>query len=128
MSSLPAYVSRILVVDDEPMVCEMIEAVLTYSGHDVVLAGSGTEALNLLASQAFHLVITDYHMPDMNGAEFVTLIKARLPDQRVMMISGITDLLEASGELPRGVDSFLCKPLRIAELRLTVSNLLARDR
>ena len=58
---------KILVVDDEPMVCEAVKMLLEFDGHQVVTAVNGNEALALFDDGGFDVVITDYTMPGMKG-------------------------------------------------------------
>lgn len=128
MKSIAVSAGRILVVDDEPMVCEMFEAVLSQAGHSVTTAQSGAQALRLLEMEPFDLVITDYQMPEMNGSELALQIKWEHPGQRIMMITGIADILAKTGAFPIGLEACLSKPVQVAKLRQTVDDILARER
>ena len=108
---------KILVVDDEPLVCETIGMLLSFEGHEVVPAGSGPEALALFAKDRFDLVITDYTMPGMKGDELALAVKARVPGQPVIMITAHGDSLKSSGRLLTGVDQLVGKPFQLADLR-----------
>ena len=61
--------ARILVVDDEPLVCDMLRATLAVAGHDAVVAENGRQALRLFADEPADVVITDIFMPEMEGLE-----------------------------------------------------------
>src|SRR5205809_7329531 len=78
---------RILVVDDEPFVCEAVKMMLAFDGHAVETACSGKEALALFENGKFDVVITDFAMPTMKGDELAAAIKARSPTQPVVMIT-----------------------------------------
>ena len=76
----PAFPQKtILVVDDEPLVCDAVKMMLNFDGHVVQTAASGQEALAILEKQGFDLVITDFEMPNMKGDELAAAIKARAP-------------------------------------------------
>jgi len=108
---------KILVVDDEPMVCEAIRMLLSFDGHEVVPASSGGEALALFEQGGFDVVITDYHMPKMKGDELAVALKARRPGQPVVMITAYAEMLKASAGALAGVDQLLSKPFQLVELR-----------
>jgi two-component system sensor histidine kinase EvgS len=67
---------RILVVDDEPFVCDAVRMMLAFDGHQVETAGSGKEALSLFQTGKYDVVLTDYAMPAMKGDELAVAIKA----------------------------------------------------
>src|SRR5450631_3040537 len=103
---------KIMVVDDEPMVCEAIRMLLSFDGHEVVPASSGSEALALFEQGGFDVVITDYHMPKMKGDELAQAIKARQPGQPVIMITAYAEMLKTSTEALAGVDQLISKPFQ----------------
>lgn len=115
-----------MVVDDEPMVCEAIGMLLTFDGHEVISASNGNEALALFEQGKFDLVITDYHMPKMNGDELALAIKARLPGQPVIMITAYAEMLKTSAAPLSGVDLLVNKPFQLADLRDAVQKATTR--
>ncbi len=117
---------KILVVDDEALVCEAIAMMLSFDGYEVVTAGSGPAALALFAPGKFDLVTTDYMMPEMNGAELARALKALAPDQPVIMITAHSDMLKSSGVPLTGVDGVVSKPFQLAELRTAIRQATAR--
>jgi CheY-like chemotaxis protein len=117
---------KILVVDDEPQVCEAIAMMLSFHGYEVVIAGGGNAALTLFAQDKFDIVTTDYMMPEMNGMELALAIKAKAPDQPVIMITAHADLLNASAVPLTGVDEVLSKPFRFGDLQAAIQKAMAR--
>ena len=115
---------RILVVDDEPFVCEAVKMMLAFDGHEVKTANSGREALLVLESDAFDLVITDFAMPAMKGDELAVAIKSRLPRQPVVMITAYAEMLQSSGDLLPGVDYLISKPFLLENLREAIIRVL----
>lgn len=83
---MPSY--SILVVDDEPELRELILLILRQAGHHVVGAADGAEGTVAIASQAFDIVMTDLIMPERDGLEFISEIRARYPDIRIIAMSG----------------------------------------
>ena len=126
MPDHPSSKKKILVVDDEPMVCEAIGMLLSFDGHEVVSAGSGKEALALFQQEKFDLVITDYHMPRMNGDVLALALKERLPGQPVIMITAYAEMLRTSAVPLAGVDQLVNKPFQLQELRDAIQKATAR--
>jgi CheY-like chemotaxis protein len=114
----PAFPQRrILVVDDEPLVCDAVKMMLAFDGHEVETASNGKEALALLERSQFDLVITDFQMPTMKGDELAAAIKARNPKQPIVMITAYAEMLHASGNPLTGVDYVISKPFLLENLR-----------
>ena len=112
---------RILVVDDEPLVCDSVRRMLMAGGHTVQTAGSGDEALERLESETFDVVVVDYLMPAMRGDELSEEIKKRNAHQPIVMISSSAELLAATGRQFSAVDVVLGKPFQIDELLQTIA-------
>ena len=112
---------RILVVDDEPFVCDAVKMMLTFDGHQVDTAGGGKEALELYEKGKYDLVITDYAMPAMKGDELALAIKARTPGQPVVMITAYAEMLKSSNNPLRGVDFIISKPFLLENLREAIN-------
>lgn len=102
---------HVLVVDDEPIVGELLKEALNMFGHSVQVGLSGEEALKLMEQTHFDMVFTDYRMPGMLGDALAQAIKARCPEIPVILISG-----SPPDSLPPCVDSMLLKPFRLHEL------------
>ena len=108
---------RILVVDDEPLVCDAVKMMLTFDGHDVETASSAKEALAKFGVGRYDLVITDYAMPSMKGDELAAAIKKIIPNQPVVMVTAYAEMLRASGQPLTGVDFVISKPFLLEHLR-----------
>ena len=118
----PAFPQRrILVVDDEPLVCDAVKMMLAFDGHVVETASNGKDALALLDKSRFDIVITDFKMPTMQGDELAAAIKARNPGQAVVMITAYAEMLQASGNPLRGVDCVISKPFLLENLRQAIA-------
>ena len=115
---------RILVVDDEPFVCDAVKMMLAFDGHDVVTANSGKEALGIFDKEKFDLVITDFAMPGMKGDELAAAIKTRSPKQPVVMITAYAEMLQSSGKSLPGVDFVVSKPFLLEHLRDAIATVL----
>jgi two-component system OmpR family response regulator len=112
---------NILVVDDEPFVCDAVKMMLQFDGHKVDTAGSGKEALEIFGKGKYDLVITDYAMPVMKGDELARKIKERTPGQPVVMITAYAEMLQSSNEPLTGVDYVISKPFLLENLRDAIS-------
>jgi CheY-like chemotaxis protein len=115
---------QILVVDDEPSVRGAIKMLLKHDGHEIRLADSGETALAMFERDKFDLVITDYSMQGMKGAQLAVLIKQLRPDQPIIMITAFADEFKTSGKPPEGVDFIISKPFSQKELREAIIQVL----
>ena len=115
---------QILVVDDEPAVCETIKMLLEHDGHKIQTASNGREALALLEHGRFDLVTTDLSMSEMRGDALAAAIKERLPKLPVMMISGNGAIAKDSGNTFPGVDLIINKPFLLEDLRTAIAKVL----
>jgi len=121
MSALAFPKRHILVVDDEPFVCDAVKMMLNFDGHVVETANNGKEALALFDKGNFDVVITDFAMPNMKGDELAAAIKARSPNQPVVMITAYAEMLQASGNPLKGVDCVISKPFLLENLREAIA-------
>ncbi len=120
-SSAPISPPRhILVVDDEPFVCDAVKMLLDFDSHIVETARSGPEALNLFSPGKYDLVITDFEMPGMKGDQLAFAIKERDPKQPVVMITAYAEMLQDSHNPLSGVDLIISKPFTLESLRKAV--------
>lgn len=120
--AVPAFPQRrILVVDDEPFVCDALKMMLTFDGHVVETASNGQEALAVFETGKFDLVITDFAMPTMKGDELAATIKARSPKQPIVMITAYAEMLQSSGNPLTGVDFVISKPFLLENLREAIA-------
>ncbi len=104
---------RILVVDDNDQMRELLRLILESAGHETMEAANGKIALELLGTRPADLVITDIVMPEMEGTDLIMTIGTRYPDVRIVAISGggksdPNAYLKTAGK--RGADRILHKP------------------
>jgi two-component system NtrC family response regulator len=116
---------RILVVDDEPFVCDAVKMMLEFDGHMIETAGSGKDALALFEKGKFDLVITDYAMPGMKGNELAAQIKALNPNQPIVMITAYAEMLAANKTPLDAVDCVISKPFLLEDLRAAIAKATA---
>ena len=116
---------RVLVVDNEPLVREIVDALLTDAGHAVAPAESGAAALLRLKAGSFDLVITDQAMPNMNGEQLAAAIHARDPGLPVILMTGFGDLMKVAGEMPPHIRAILSKPITEESLRAALAKVFS---
>jgi CheY-like chemotaxis protein len=117
--------SRILVVDDEPMVRALITRVLSDAGYEVVAVANGQAALDAArgADVGFDLIVTNNYMPGLNGAELIERVRQDFPSLPILHIDDITRKRVDQG-LPDDVPT-VYKPFDAATLRQAVQQLLS---
>jgi len=117
---------RVLVVDDQPDVCEFVALGLQRAGFEVDVATNGREALERQQRSAADVVITDIFMPDMDGIETIDRIKSQFPNTRIVAMSSggswrRQDYLSVARQI--GADATLSKPFSTDELLAIVRRL-----
>jgi two-component system response regulator ResD len=119
---------RVLVVDDEPGICEGVENILTRAGYEVEKAFSGEEALAMSEREAFDLILMDLIMPGMDGVDACDRIRRTRPDARVVAITGspVGSRVERFRNLA-GIGIFLFKPFGKEELLASVEKALGTE-
>jgi two-component system, NtrC family, response regulator PilR len=118
--------ARILVVDDDPAVLELTKLQLEYEGYEVSTADGGEKGLKLAESNPFDLILTDLHMPDLDGIEIVKQVKARLPETEIIMISGLGTIPDAVAAIKAGAFYFIEKPIEYEQLLVLMQMALER--
>lgn len=113
---------RLLLVDDEPNVLNALRRVFHAENYEVATAKDGNEALAILAERDFHLIISDYMMPMLNGAELLKRAKRMQPQMIRIMLTGHADTGAVMGAVNEGaVYKFILKPWNDDDLRITVA-------
>ena len=116
---------RILVVDDEALVCDSICRILALDHYEVETAASAQAALAIFEPGKFHLVIVDYQMPGIKGDKLAAAIKEKAAQQPILMMTAYAETLRLAGTFPLSVDSVISKPFEMRDFRETVSRLIA---
>jgi signal transduction histidine kinase/CheY-like chemotaxis protein len=127
---LPRGRERILVVDDEPMLAEMVQQMLGRLGYDTVFVTAGLQALETIlrqpADKHFDLVITDMTMPHFTGEDLARELSGLQPAIPVILMTGFSRKIDADKAKAMGIQGFLMKPLSLEELAKTVRKVLNR--
>jgi DNA-binding NtrC family response regulator len=118
-------VAKILVVDDEPRMADVVARSLRKRGHEVHTAGDGAEALKILSDAPFDLVFTDHRMEPMDGMELLTSAKERWPQTHVVMMTAYGEVENAVVAMRAGAAHYLNKPVDLDELNLLAERLVA---
>jgi len=118
---------RILVVDDELSMREFLSILLEREGYDVSVAGSAVDALRLMESALFDLVLSDVNMPGLSGIELLARIKEKSPETAVLMLTAFSTAEQAVEAMKLGAYDYLCKPFKNDELKQLIKNALEKQ-
>jgi putative two-component system response regulator len=118
--------TKILIVDDEEAIRNVLRRILEAKGYSCVLAASGAEARERLKENNCELVLCDIRMPGESGLDFVRYALSEYPDTAAVMVTGVDDPLIAGEALLIGVYDYLVKPLQPNPVIITVANALRR--
>lgn len=124
---MPKKANTILVVDDEPNIRRVLEAVLSRDGYTVLTAENGRKASEVLASQkGIDLLITDLIMPDINGIELLSAARKIDPNIAVVMITAHGSIKSAVDAMRLGAFDYITKPFDLDEIKLVAKNAIER--
>ena len=118
---------RILVVDDEVAIRDLIKEVMQLAGFEVSVCEDGLTALNLIRRERFDLIILDVNLPKLDGFALLQKVRESAPSQPIILISARTDKEDVTHGLRLGADDYIRKPFGIEELVLRVENRLRRE-
>lgn len=117
--------NRILVVDDEDALRTVLSSELEGEGYKVNAAADGAEAITILKSHAFDLILLDIKMPNVDGFEVLKFVKDNHPTTKVIMLTGFADLKNAIESKKLGAEDFVSKPYDLVDLLTTVERVLS---
>ncbi len=123
---LKAPAVRILVIDDEPAVVDILVTCLREEGYGAVGAQTSDEGLKLAILSRPELVLLDIALPGMNGIELLKRIRSIIPTSGVIMVSGNTDPVLAREALELGAIAYIDKPFDFAYLKRVIAMALAK--
>jgi len=128
----PCRPLRILCIDDEPELRQVMHDVLQLDHHQVTVATGGREGLDLFrsslhAGEPYEVVITDLSMPDLDGRHVARTIKAESPQTPIIMLTGWGAMPKADGQPAPAVDALIGKPPRMQELSNLLFQITARS-
>jgi len=117
---------RVLVVDDEPSLAELLASVLRYEGWNVVTAGSGAEAVRTAREFRPDAVVLDIMLPDFNGLEVMRRLRAELPQVCVLFLTARDAVEDRIAGITAGGDDYVTKPFSLEEVLARLRGLLRR--
>ncbi len=120
-----ADTASVLVVDDDPQICDMLRDYLDGHGYDVRTAGDGASVRTLVAERAPHVVLLDIGLPGEDGLSLARHLRENY-DLGIIMVSGAGDTVDRIIGLEVGADDYLAKPFDLRELRARLKSVLRR--
>ena len=118
----------ILVVDDDPAVCELLADGLASLGYLARTANSCSEALGIVKRRSIRLVLTDINMPEADGFELLKRVKSYNADIDVVMVTGATDAETSVRAIRQGASDYVTKPLNLEEVQIVIERTLHERR
>ena len=113
----------ILLIDDDKNTANGLKKILLQDGYDTSCVYTGNEALNLIDTNHFDIVITDMKLPDISGFSIIEKVKKKDADIPVIMITAFSSLQTAIDAMKKGADDYLTKPVNIDELELILKKI-----
>lgn len=119
--------ARILVVEDDQSLREVLRMFLTKSGHDVTVADDGEKARKILGTEEeFDLVLTDLKLGAVNGLDILSFVKERTPQTEVLMMTAFSTVETAIDAMRKGAFDYIGKPFKLEEISITIQKALER--
>ncbi len=119
---------KILVIDDEEIICHLLEDSLSAQGYTVITAQSGTEALKKVKQESFDMVITDIRMPDVTGIQILEEVKKINPQTLVIIMTAFASVKTAQEAIRKGAYDYITKPFEKGELDFAVKRAMEARR
>ncbi|WP_368076393.1 response regulator transcription factor [Flintibacter sp.] len=119
---------QVLIVDDDPAICKLLEKVMRSNDMDSQAVGSGEQALQALETRTFDIILLDVNLGDMEGFEVLRRLRERGIKTPVIIISGRNEDYDSLYGLSLGADDYVTKPFRPVVLGAKVKALLRRSR
>ncbi len=123
-----SYVPKILIIDDEPRMCDSLGVLLGSHGYETQTSYNGKEAIECLARDRFDLVLLDIVMPDMSGHQIMDHINSQNLETLVIVMTGHASVDSAVESLRRGAYDYLRKPFDFEQLERRVKNALNQNK
>jgi len=119
---------RIMVLDDEPIVCKRLKPALEKLGYVVDAFTQSPEAMRQIQRISYDIIITDLKMKEIDGMQFLSEAKKLHPDTEVIVITGFATMETAKQSLQKGVFDFIAKPFKLSEIQEVVNRAAAKIR
>ncbi len=119
---------RVLVLDDEPIVCKRLQPALEKLGFEVDTFTQSVEAMHQVQQSAYDIVITDLKMKEIDGMRFLEEVKKQHPQTEVIVITGFATMETAKQSFQKGVFDFIAKPFKLSVFQDVVTRAAAKIR
>lgn len=119
---------KILLVDDDPSVLNLLELLISSFGYESVCTENGQQAVDLLDSSSFDIVISDVIMPEMDGLELLAHIQKYHPNSDVIMATGHSDTISYTDVIKAGASDFIAKPFSRDELEAKLNRIIREQK
>jgi DNA-binding NtrC family response regulator len=119
---------RILVLDDEPIVCKRLKPALEKQGYEVDAFTESAAALDQIRQTDYDIIITDLKMKGVDGMQLLDEAKRRSPKTEVVVITGFATMETAKESFHKGVFDFIAKPFKLSEIQEVVARAEAKIR
>ncbi len=119
--------TKILVVDDELSMREFLAILLEREGYQAFAADSAEQALAMMESNLFDLIISDVQMPGLSGIDLLTRVKSLAPDTAVLMMTAYSETEQAVEAMKLGAYDYIAKPFKIEEIKVLIRNALEKS-
>lgn len=119
---------RILILDDEPIVCKRLKPAFQKAGYEVETFTDSAQAMTRIEQARFDVVITDLKMEGVDGMHFLARVKEVAPDTGVVVITGFATLDTAKESFRKGAFDFVAKPFKLSEIMETVRRIVDGER
>jgi len=119
--------ARILIVDDDESIREVLTSILTDEGYIVDAVDTGEKAIKATHEKFYNLALIDIRLPDMEGTKLLTELKDTVPKMRKIIITGYPTLQNAIEAVNRGADAYIVKPINMDEALKTIREQLQKQ-
>lgn len=119
---------KVLIVDDDPSICRLLDKVMHSNGLDTVVVNSGIDALNVIKNHTFDIILMDVMLGDMEGFDVIKRIRNQGINTPVMIVSGRNEDYDSLYGLSLGADDYITKPFRPIVLGAKVKALIRRNK
>jgi len=119
--------ARVLVVDDERSMRDLLAIMLKQEGHDVAVVEGGAQAIETLSREVFDLIITDLRMREVDGLAVLRAAKEHSPETVVVVITAFASTETAVEAMKLGAYDYITKPFKMDEIKLVLANALERS-
>jgi len=119
--------ARILIVDDDESIREVLTSILTDEGYIVDAVDTGEKAIKATHEKFYNLVLIDIRLPDIEGTKLLTELKDTVPKMRKIIITGYPTLQNAIEAVNKGADAYIVKPINMDEALKTIREQLQKQ-